>query len=83
MTQLQLWRRLPKSHKNDDHYKKHCVNCGEKVIEWDREWVPPDRPNRGHIIFRKFGCEIKGAQFCLGCANQIVDLITKNFNLPH
>jgi len=41
---------FPETHKNDDRYKKHCVECGQILFERDRYW-DGHRNEPGDVIY--------------------------------
>ena len=62
---------LKTHHKDDTRYKKHCVDCGERLLEWEYV-ITPVETYPGECIYRdkKRQKDFDGLR-CLECAKKI------------
>jgi hypothetical protein len=58
---------LPAAHDRDDLYHKHCVNCGEQVIVYERCWDGIDKPTVGRATFSTRFEMLFGGRWCEKC----------------
>jgi hypothetical protein len=65
---------FPLCNEKDDEYKKHCIFCGLKVLEYDCVY-DGHRNERGDIIFEDEWNKIFGSVFCLKCYNVLLKRI--------
>jgi hypothetical protein len=55
--------KFPRKHKDDTHYKGHCVKCGTKIFEYERNW-DGHRNERGAVIDNLVAGTIFGGIYC-------------------
>lgn len=67
----ELRKIFPTRHKNDTRYIKHCVKCGKKVLEYEREFSGPE-VSRGLIIHDDNSRLILLDGYYCGCCHQKV-----------
>jgi hypothetical protein len=72
---------LPNSHKKDTKFIYHCVNCGEKLVEYEEECDGIDRIRTGKKIFEiKFFTVFKGKR-CEKCyeilKNKVIGMLVR------
>jgi len=59
---------FPIYHSTDDRYEKHCVGCGKKLLEWEREY-DGHRNEVGKLMFEEKSMKlIMGGRRCKECA---------------
>jgi hypothetical protein len=70
---------FPETHKNDDRYKKHCVECGRKLLEREK-YYDGHRNEAGAVIFKdeKQFFFLSG-RYCSPCLRRKIEKITKAY----
>jgi hypothetical protein len=77
---LRKFRRIfPVRYRNDTKYIKHCVKCGERVLEYKYEFDGIET-SRGQIIYEKSRHLIFDGYYCDDCQSKLMRTLCKCFD---
>lgn len=65
-------------HKDDDRYKKHCVDCGKLLYRYEACW-DGHRNERGDLIEQHDAVRILDGLRCLDCAAIFKEALLKAY----
>ncbi len=58
------------SHRDDDRYHQHCIDCGKLLLEWE-SYYDGHRNERGDIIMKENYATLFGGIYCYDCYDKL------------